>query len=157
MGNILRSLAQFRAEHDRVMLELSITGPNIDLHDEVDYFKALFEFCEEVNATVLLGRDRATRRGVSIYEEYWHAACAFIPDDVARSDLIHALLFIFISAHGGRLKLTKKWSSRRTSLFNRVVSEETHISELVNTLRCTEWFNVNDIEALIFRADVFRK
>lgn len=155
MSNMKDIITQFKLEHQLVMLDLSINGVELGVYNAVDLWKNLFLFANEVGATVRI--DGKARRGVSIYEEYWHCACALIPESVARTDLIHALLFIFIQSQGHDVILTRTWAQRRNTIFNRLVDERTLISDLVNKLRCESWLDVEAIEELIARSDVFNK
>ncbi len=153
MSNTHEIITQFKGEHDNEMLALSITRPNIDIYNDAQFYRALFSFADEVNAVVRL--DGNARRGVSIYEDYWHAACALMPDGVARTDLLHALLFIYITAQGHDVLITRNWAARRGSVIGRLVNERTLASEVVNALRREVWLDVDAIETLIKRGDVF--
>jgi hypothetical protein len=155
MSNKAHIVAQFLAEHDSVMLELSVKGQNIKTFNAVDFRRELFTFAQEVGGIVRI--DGKARRGVSLYEDYWHAACALMPDDVARTDLIHALLFIFITSQGHDVLLTRSWAARRNTIFNRLVDERTLASDVVNALRRESWLNVDVIEQLIARGDIFKR
>jgi len=155
MSNRFDMIAQFRAEHESVMLELSVQGQVLEVYSAVDFYRALFSFADEVNGVVSIASK--TRRGVSLYEEYWHAACALMPDDVARTDLIHALLFIFITAHGRDVLINRSWAARRGTVFNRLVDERTLASDVVNALRRERWLDVEAVEALITRGDMFTR
>lgn len=148
-------VAQFRAEHESVMLSLSVEGQYLGVYSAVDFYRALFTFARESGAVVCIASK--ARRGVSIYEEYWHAACALMPDDVARTDLIHALLFIFITAHGHDVLINRSWAARRGTVFNRLVDERTLASDVVNALRRERWLDVEAVEALITRGDMFTR
>jgi hypothetical protein len=153
MFNTHEIIAQFKSEHAHEMLALSITRPNIDIYNEAQFYRALFSFVCEVNAVVRL--DGKARRGVSIYEDYWHAACALMPDDVARTDLLHALLFIYITSQGHDVLITREWATRRGTVLGRLINERTLASEVVNALRREAWLDVDAIETLIKRGDVF--
>lgn len=153
MFNTHEIITQFRIEHQSEMLALSLTRRNIDIYSDAQFYRALFSFAYEVSAVVRL--DGKARRGVSIYENYWHAACALMPDSVARTDLIHALLFIYITAQGRDVLLTRDWATRRGTVLGRLVSERTLASEVVNALRREAWLDVDAVEALIKRGDMF--
>jgi hypothetical protein len=155
MNNSNDIISQFKAEHDSVMLQLSIEGQSLGIYTAVDLRRALFAFADEVNAVVRL--DGKARRGVSLYEDYWHAACALIPDDIARTDLLHALLFIFITAQGRDVLITRDWATRRGTVLGRLVDERTLASDVVNGLRREGWLDVEAVEALIKRGDVFTR
>jgi len=155
MVNTLEIIAQFKAEHESEMLALSIKRQELDIYSDVQFFDALFSFAPEVNARVRL--DGTERCGVSLYVDYWHAACAFMPDHIARTDLLHALLFIFITAHGGDVLITRNWATRRGTVLGRLVTEHGLASEVVNELRRSGWLDVEAVEALIKRGDVFTR
>lgn len=154
MVNNSQIIAQFLAEHDNEMLRLSVIRQELGTYTPVHLYRALFEFAPEVNARVRL--DGTERRGVSLYQDYWHAACAFMPDEVANSDLLHALLFIFITAHGADVLITRDWATRRGTVLGRMVSEHNLASEVVNELRRVDWLDVEAVEALIVRGDMFK-
>lgn len=153
MSNKSETIAMFLAEHESMMLELSLQGQEIRTFTDVQFYQSLFAFARETGAVVRL--DGKSRRGVALYDQYWHAACALLPDHIARTDLIHALLLTYIVARGGDVLLTGAWSSRRGTLFNRLVSEATLASDVVNALRAESWFDVETVQELITRGDIF--
>lgn len=153
MDNKNDIITQFKAEHEYVMLSLSVQGQELGIYTPVDFYRALFAFADEVSAVVRLAG--TTRRGVALYDDYWHAACALMPDHIARTDLIHALLFAFITAHGHDVQVTRQWSTRRGTIFGRLIDDCTLASELVNELKREDWLNIETVQALIIRGDLF--
>lgn len=153
MRNNSKAISEFIAEHESKMLELGLKGQELRIFTEVQFFKELFEFAHEAGAVVRI--DGKDRRGVALYERYWHAACAFLPEHIARTDLIHALLLTYIVAQGGDVLLTGAWSARRGNLFNRLVSEATLASDVVTALRSESWLDVETVQELITRGDLF--
>jgi len=153
MSNTSSLVLEFFKEHRYMMLELSLKGQELGIFNAVDFQRALFAFAGEVGAKVVLSDTQ--RCGVSLYVNYWQSACAFMPDHIARTDLIHALLFIYIKAQGGDAVLNRKWASRRGNVLGRLVTEDTLISDVVNALRSESWIDVEAVEALINRPDVF--
>lgn len=154
MSNNSEIIAQFISEHESMMLELGLKGQELRIFTEVQFFKELFEFARETGSVVRI--DGKDRRGVALYERYWHAACSFLPDHIARTDLIHALLLIYIVSKGGDVLLTGAWSSRRGNLFNRLVSEATLASDVVTALRSEDWLDVETVQELLSRGDLFK-
>lgn len=153
MSNTSSLVLEFFREHNNVMLALGLKGRDLGIFNAVYFQRALFDFAGEVGAKVVLSD--TNRCGVSLYVNYWQSACAFMPDHIARTDLIHALLFIYIKAQGGDAVINRKWATRRGNVLGRLVTENTLISDVVNALRSESWIDVEAVEALIKRADLF--
>lgn len=153
MSNSNHIIAMFKSEHERVMHDLGIQGQCMPQFSEMDFYKNLFLFSSEINYRVVI--NNKSRRGVSIYEDYWHAACALLPEGVAKTDLIHALLMIFIISRDYDVEIPKKWASARSSIFNRIEDEYTLASVLVHRLKGSEWINPDEIISLLRRGDLF--
>ena len=47
-------VAQFRAEHESVMLSLSVEGQYLGVYSAVDFYRALFTFARESGAVVCI-------------------------------------------------------------------------------------------------------
>ena len=155
MNNILFWLSKFCGEHQRCMIELSLFQGDIDGYKDAHFYAVLIPFCEEVGAHIRLSSTQ--RRGVSLYSDLYAVGCALLPEGVAHTDLIHALLLIFINQQGVKVANTKGRAHRKSGVIGRLVRDTTLIQETVDELRRLDWLDVEALEPLFSRADIFQK
>lgn len=139
---------EFFYEHKRVMLELSIGKVIPPYTQPIDFTSDLLEFAAEIDATVVVGLERAQMR-VRIHDDLWDMAVALCDHSVSKTELVQRLLITFIGLHTDRVKLRRKTGARRSLFAGRMLTGDLLINDVMDDLRVEGWLDPEAFGALL--------
>ena len=152
MSDILKHYIQFKREHQRVMLELSI-GKVIPRYIEpIDITRYLSAFANEVGATLCVAVGGKQSKPYRLNRSLVDIALSHCDDDIGAAELLSRLLVIFVTMHGGKIKITeldKRAVRRSQGWLGRLVEPEHLMADAVEALRSEGWIDPDSYAALI--------
>jgi hypothetical protein len=152
MSDILKHYIQFKREHQRVMLELSI-GKVIPRYVEpIDFTRFLAAFANEVGATLCVAVGGKDGKSYRLSRRLVEVALSHCDDDIGGAELLSRLLVIFVTMHGGKVKLgelDKRAVRRSQTWLGRLVEPDHLLTDIVDALRSEGWIDPDSYAALI--------
>lgn len=152
MTDILNHYIQFKREHQRVMLELSI-GKVIPRYVEpIDFTRFLGTFAMEVGATLCVAVGGADGKRYKVSRRLVEVALSHCDDDIDAAELLTRLLVIFVSMHGGKVKISEldnRAVRRSQGWLGRLVEPEHLLTDVVEAMRSEGWIDPDSYAALI--------